>query len=96
MFDVIEQRINQAVLGVFSNTTALINASSVNGIFDEAVAPVDFGLAGIAATAPQFTCATAALPTIAEGDPVVIRGQTYRIAVIPPDDNGMTILELKK
>jgi hypothetical protein len=96
MFVDIERRINNRTLAVFANATALINAQSVAGIFDNESAPAVGGLAGFESTAPLFTAATADLPNIAQEDEVVIDAVTYKVGSIEPDGTGVTVLVLKK
>ncbi len=96
MFESIEQRINSGALSKLSNATALINAVEIRGIFDNETTDDGLGLAGFQSTAPQFTCATADVADVQEGDQAVIRGATYRVSEIEPDGSGMTVLILKK
>lgn len=73
-------------------------ASTVNGIFDNDFVEVDTG--GSVAFAQQqatFMCRTADVSAAAEGDAIVIGGESYIVRIVQPDGTGMTnlILELQ-
>ena len=74
------------------------SASSVSGIFDTDFVEVDTG--GSESFAQQqatFMCRTADVSDAAEGDSLMIGGETYIIRIVQPDGTGMTnlILELQ-
>jgi len=74
------------------------SAATVNGIFDNDFVEVDTG--GSVSFAQQqatFMCRTADVSAAAEGDSLVIGGETYIIRIVQPDGTGMTnlILELQ-
>ena len=73
--------------------------SSVKGRFFAPYVEVlvgGFG-SGIDATRPHFAAMTADLPSVTQGDLVVVTSGTYKIADVQPDDaNGITLLQLEK
>jgi len=69
---------------------------SVVGIFDRAYLEVDVADVGYATTEPQFTMATADIPTGGVvGDKLTVNAIQYTITNIEPDGTGMSLLRLK-
>ena len=86
-------------LSAFFNTaehaeSALVGATSVNGIFDE---PSRDDVA-VGSTRPTFMCATATLPVGYKTASIVIRSRTFTVAGAPDVDEtgGITTLELQE
>jgi hypothetical protein len=74
--------------------TALVGATSVNGIFDEPSR--DDVLVG--STRPTFMCATAKLPAGYKTATIVINGRSFKVSGAPDVDEtgGITTLELEE
>jgi len=77
-------------------TTALINGSSVNGIFDEEYVEVTIGGVSVSGVKPVFNCAVENLPSYGFDTEVVIDSVTYKIKAWQPDGTGRTDLILEK
>jgi hypothetical protein len=70
--------------------------SSVNGVFDNETVPVETGgFVPVHEEQPRFTCRTADLPSLIEGDELVLSGVVYTIRSWIHDGTGMTVLSLE-
>lgn len=73
------------------------SATTVNGIFDHAAAEADAGgSVSVIVEQPRFVCATSSLPSVAEGDAIVIEAVSYVVRVVFDDGTGTTQLFLEK
>ena len=83
-----------------SATLTAADASSqsvIVGIFDNETIPVDSGgFIPVHEEQPRFTCRTADIPTIAEGDTLLLSGVTYKIRAWVHDGTGVTTLQMEK
>lgn len=70
--------------------TVTVGGVSVRGIFDNAFIQA----LGISGTGPVLIVKTASVPSVAQGDAVVISAVNYTVAEIKPDGSGITVLEL--
>lgn len=70
--------------------TVTVGGVSVRGIFDNAFIQA----LGISGTGPVLIVKTASVPSVAQGDAVVISEVNYTVAEIKPDGSGITVLEL--
>jgi len=72
-------------------------ARTLLGIYDNAYEAVDAGgTVEFALQQPRFTCRTADVDDVAEGDTLTIDGQGYVVRVVMPDGTGVTELMLEK
>jgi polygalacturonase len=75
-------------------TTAALNSIAVDGIFD---AQYYGALNDVFESAkPAFTCAVSDVPTVAQGDTLVIGSTTYKVRNLQPDGTGIMVLILEK
>lgn len=66
--------------------------SAVNGIYDGSyVEP----FADVEGNAPRFTCPTASIPDVQDGDALAVRGISFKVAGVQPSGQGKTVLVLK-
>lgn len=84
----------ESLPGFFTDfgVTATIGAASVRGIFDAPSAEM-FGIGG---TNPTFTCATADVVSVAEGQAVTISAVAYTVTAVKPDGTGVSVLHLDR
>ena len=84
----------ESLPGFFTDfgVTATIGAASVRGIFDAPSAEM-FGMGG---SNPTFTCATADVVSIAEGQAVTINAVAYTVTAVKPDGTGVSVLHMDK
>ncbi len=76
---------------------ASYDGGDIQGIFDNETVPVDAGgFAQVHQEQPRFTCRTVDVPSVAEGQPIVINGVTYAIKAWVHDGTGVTTLQLEK
>ena len=67
------------------------------GIYDNAYEAVDAGgTVGFALQQPRFTCRTADVADVVEGDTLTIESQQYIVRIVMPDGTGITELMLEK
>ncbi len=76
--------------------TATLAGGQVLGIFDQAYALANVGIAGMASTAPTFTLATSDVPASPAGASLVVNGTTYLVVEHQPDGTGMSVLILER
>lgn len=75
----------------------LIGQSTVVGIFDNETVPVDAGgFVPVHQEQPRFTCRTADVDGIAEGDTLFVSGVEYTIRAWVHDGTGVTAIRLEK
>ena len=85
-----------AVAANYSRVNAL-GDSVVNGVFDNETVPVDSGgFVQVHQEQPRFTCRTADVPSIAEGDILTVSGVQYLIRAWVHDGTGVTTVQLEK
>ena len=76
---------------------ASYEGGTINSIFDNETVPVEAGgFSQIHQEQPRFTCRTADVPSVAEGQAIVISGLTYEIKAWVHDGTGVTTLQLEK
>lgn len=83
-------------LSPFFNATefadaAIVGGVAVNGIFDAAYA----GPLSMDGSSPILWVKSASVPTVAQGDSVVVGATNYTVAGIEPDGTGITQLRLQ-
>lgn len=76
--------------------SAQLGGTTVRGILDAPYALGNVGLAGMAASQPTFTCASADVPTNPVGLPITVSAVAYLIAESQPDGTGITLLVLER
>ena len=83
--------------GEAGNSVTLAGVVIPNGIFDDEDIDVSMG-EGVAQIVPQpiFTCATAHVPTIADGQIMIIRGETFKVQNWKQDGTGLTEIYLER
>ena len=70
---------------------------TINGIFDNETIPVDNGgFVTVHQEQPQLTCRTSDLPSVGEGEVMVISGVTYVVRAWIHDGTGVTVVQLEK
>jgi hypothetical protein len=94
-FASLEARLNTAVFGHISNTTATVSGVAVDGIFDNGYALGGAGPLGMASSQPMLTLATAAVPANPVGTTVVVNSTSYTIAEVDSDGTGISRLMLE-
>ncbi len=73
------------------------DGGTINGIFDNETIPVDNGgFVTVHQEQPQLTCKTSDLPSIGEGEVMVISGVTYVVRAWIHDGTGVTVVQLEK
>lgn len=78
-------------------TAVTYNGGTINGVFDNETVPVDAGgFAQVHQEQPRLTCRTSDVPTIAEGQVMVIGGVDYVIRAWIHDGTGVTTIQLEK
>lgn len=78
-------------------TVVTYDGGSINGVFDNETIPVDAGgFAQIHQEQPRLTVRTADVPSIAEGEAMVISGVTYAVRAWIHDGTGVTEVQLEK
>jgi hypothetical protein len=84
-----------AVSGTFTKADAS-SQSTILGIFDNETVPVEAGgFTTVHEQQPRFTCRTSDIPTVAEGDTLLINSVTYTIRAWVHDGTGVTTLQLE-
>ena len=85
-----------AVAANYSRVNAL-GDSVINGVFDNETVPVEAGgFVQVHQEQPRFTCRTADVPSIAEGDMLTVSGAKYLIRAWVHDGTGVTTVQLEK
>lgn len=92
----IEARINRAVFARLANADAVLAGNIVRGIFENAYAHGDVGMAGMSGTQPVFTMPTASISGEPVGQTVAVNSQTYLVAAHEPDGTGVSRLILER
>jgi len=73
------------------------DGGTIKGIFDNETIPVDNGgFVTVHQEQPQLTCKTSDLPSIGEGEVMVISGVTYVVRAWIHDGTGVTVVQLEK
>ena len=73
------------------------DGGTITGIFDNETVPVDAGgFAQVHQEQPRLTCCTTDIPSITEGQTMVISGTTYTIRAWVHDGTGVTEVQLEK
>lgn len=73
------------------------DGGTINGIFDNETVPVDAGgFVQVHQEQPRLTCRTSDLPSITEGQNMVIQGATYVVRAWIHDGTGSTVVQLEK
>ena len=73
------------------------DGGTITGIFDNETVPVDAGgFAQVHQEQPRLTCRTTDIPSITEGQTMVISGTTYTIRAWVHDGTGVTEVQLEK
>jgi hypothetical protein len=73
------------------------DGGTINGIFDNETIPVDNGgFVTVHQEQPQLTCRTSDLPSVGEGEVMVISGVTYVVRAWIHDGTGVTVVQLEK
>lgn len=87
-----------AILNVNEFAVAVTyGGATINGIFDNETIPIDAGgYAQVHQEQPRLICRTSDVPSIAEGDTMVISGTTYVIRAWIHDGTGGTVIQLEK
>lgn len=76
---------------------ATYDGGTIQGIFDNETVPVDAGgFAQVHQEQPRFTCRTADVPSVAEGQAITISSVAYEIKAWVHDGTGVTTLQLEK
>jgi hypothetical protein len=96
LFDVLEDRMNAAVLAKLANATADIGGETVTGVFgNESILIGDY----VEGKKPVFTCQQSAIGSLAQGDasPVTYKTVTtnYTLGSKEPDGTGLVKLMLE-
>tara|TARA_R100000951_G_scaffold55527_1_gene46676 strand:- start:173 stop:469 length:297 start_codon:yes stop_codon:yes gene_type:complete len=77
--------------------TVTYDGGTINGIFDNETIPVDNGgFVTVHQEQPQLTCRTSDLPSVGEGEVMVISGVTYVVRAWIHDGTGVTVVQLEK
>lgn len=73
---------------------ATLQGVAVTGIFDEEyVEPIGNLVEG---KAPVFTCASASVPAVAQGQTLVIGARTFKVRGVEPAGTGLVLLRLEE
>ncbi len=80
----------------FAVTATLAGTISIAGIFANASSPIAGGEAAVEGSIPTFTCAMADIPSVAQGQTILINGATYTIIAVHPDGTGVVTLGLSE
>jgi len=73
------------------------SATTISGLFDKEYIAVDSGgSVPVAMQQPMFTCLTSSVSSAQENDTLVISSVTYKVRVVQPDGQGMTVLILEE
>lgn len=73
------------------------DGGTINGIFDNETIPVDSGgFVTVHQEQPQLTCKTSDLPSIGEGEVMVISGTNYAVRAWIHDGTGVTVVQLER
>ncbi len=73
------------------------DGGTINGVFDNETVPVDAGgFVQVHQEQPRLTCRTADLPSIAEGQNMIIQSVTYVVRAWIHDGTGVTVVQLEK
>jgi len=87
-----------AIMDVDDFATAVTyDGGTINSIFDNETIPVDNGgFITVHQEQPRLTCRTSDLPSIGEGEVMVILGVTYVVRAWIHDGTGVTVVQLEK
>mgnify|MGYP000064459849 FL=1 len=87
-----------AIMDVDDFATAVTyDGGTINAIFDNETIPVDNGgFITVHQEQPRLTCRTSDLPSIGEGEVMVILGVTYVVRAWIHDGTGVTVVQLEK
>lgn len=78
-------------------TTVTYDGGTISGIFDNETIPVDAGgFAQVHQEQPRLTVRTSDIPTIGEGEVMVILGANYAVRAWIHDGTGVTEVQLEK
>ncbi len=78
-------------------TAVTYDGGTINGIFDNETVPVDAGgFAQVHQEQPRLTVRTSDVPSIGEGEVMVISGVTYAVRAWIHDGTGVTEIQLEK
>ncbi len=78
-------------------TAVTYSGGTINGIFDNETVPIEAGgFAVVHQEQPRLTCRTVDLPSIAEGQAMVINSVNYTIQAWIDDGTGVTVIQLEK
>lgn len=92
----LQTRTNIAALAMFGELVTIGFTTGIRATFDEPYAHASVGDAGMASSDPALTLATADVPALPVGKPVVVRGLDYTITAHMPDGFGLSRLVLEK
>lgn len=78
-------------------TAVTYDGGTINGIFDNETIPVDAGgFTQVHQEQPRLTCRTTDVPSIAEGDAMMISATNYTVRAWIHDGTGVTTIQLEK
>lgn len=80
----------------FGAVDALINGSTVSGIFDKEYVDIDSGGIPISGFMPIFRCSLSDVPGVVKGVDVVIDSVNYKVVIPKRDGTGVVDLVLEK
>ena len=73
------------------------DGGTISGIFDNETVPVDNGgFVTVHQEQPRLTCRTSDLPSVGEGEVMVISGVNYAVRAWVHDGTGITTVQLEK
>jgi len=73
------------------------DGGTINGVFDNETIPIESGgFVAVHQAQPRLTCRTSDLPSVAEGEAMVISGVTYAVRAWIHDGTGVTVIQLEK
>jgi hypothetical protein len=89
--------ITSAVFGEQATITHGGTPSTVTGVFDSRHVEIDVGGGAlVSAVVTTLAVVDSASGAVSRGDPITVRGGSYRVADLQPDAQGMTLLILEK
>ena len=81
-----------AYLADFGVSAVYNGSTEMQVIFDKAY----FAALGVEGGNPVALAEAAKIPSVAQGDTLLIAGITYRVSSIEPDGTGMVLLQLER
>ena len=99
MFNLLEARVNQAVMKKLANAFASFGGIDVPVIFDAEYKQGNVGPIGMGAADPQMVISSADVPPEFVGTDITVNGQPWRVAARHPDgqfEAGLTLILLEK